>query len=740
MRTAHRPNPDDFISLLSSEDEAPLTRKRKYSAAEQASAGRNRDSQGRAKRVRTSQAPGDSITGANGLKAGKHEVVEGSDIAIPGFGSHGEKKKAGGFSPDSVFLPKSPPMFTLQSISLQLPVFSPQREGTWLTRFTEWAQLLCSANRDSPSAAEITPALIRTAYKQYIDIHSRLKSNKKRAARLVAQQFKDSSLLDLIRAFRPLQNEAAQLTAAAQETLEEGLDATLAGSEIRLDSLRPLALPPQSQILSSAAAPPSLLTEQSGALYILDVAPQLPQDATMCETILASQQGSQPASQLDLLPEPQPKHLRQTQHASVKVTMSLPSAVPSGAEALRQQRLYFPSARDPFNMCLLCGAEGHVADKCTRSCQLCGKKDHWDLCCPLWQAKCGKCYRVGHSDEACWYPEEHYWVFCTYCRSAESHLSSDCMSLYRSFRPGPGTIKRVNALPVSCAKCGSKKHFHGDCRPNGMPALRCDHRFHLDNMRQYLDPASSAGPIIGTDACRVAPKAGGFRVYGQVLASPVDNVHYYSGSDDSDEGLHHLQPPTIHRQHASHRHPLAHCRHEPVRHIAPRHLHRILRHLVEAEEEDVVEVAIMVAQVANRDKVVRLLRMFRDVMRDKCKVANMCRVDKASRLAEMAGVAEMDKDIMKALIYTISRVFEKTKTAQANRMARESEAKGSDDVAEEVQMDTNEAKTDKLHKMFQLIRLIKQAKSTQVNKRARENELQDKDDVDRITKAKLNGA
>jgi hypothetical protein len=201
---------------------------------------------------------------------------------------------------------------------------------------------------------------------------------------------------------------------------------------------------------------------------------------------------------------------------------------------------------------------------------------------------------------------------------------------------------------------------------------------------------------------------------------------------------------------------LAHCRHETVHHIAPRHLHRILCHLVEAEEEeDVVEAAIMVAQVANRDKVVRLLRMSRDVMRNKCKVANMCRVDKASRLAEAAGVAEvkaakagnevarkvkMDKDIMKALMYTISRVFEKTKTAQANRMARESEAKRSHDVAEEVQMDTNEAKTDKLHKMSQLIRVIKQAKSTQVNKTARENELQDRDDVDRFTKAKMNGA
>ncbi|KAL7824111.1 hypothetical protein V8C26DRAFT_418225 [Trichoderma gracile] len=731
--TTRRPNPDDFISLLSSEDEAPLTRRRKRSEAEPAGGVGNWASQGRAKRVRVSPAPsGGGVIGAKGFKAGKPDAVEGPDSKLPGSGAHGEKKNVGGFSPDSVFVPKSPPVFTFDSISLQLPVFSPQREGTWLTRFTEWAQMLCSANRDSPSAAEITPALIRTAYKQYIDLHSRLKSNKKRAARLVAQQFKDSSLLDLIRAFQPLQNEAAQLTVAVEETLEESLEATLAGSEIRLEAPRPLALPPQTQILSAAAAPPSLLTEQSGALYIIDVAPQIPLTATMRETLPVSQAVSQLGPQSNLLPAPQPTHLRQTQHASIKATMSPPSAIPSGAEALRQQRLYFPSAKDPSNMCLLCGAEGHVADKCTKSCQLCGEKDHWERCCPLWRVSCGKCYRAGHSDEACSYPEEPFWLLCLYCRASDSHDSKECMTLYRSFNPGPGTIKKVNALPVSCAKCGSSKHYHADCHPLGLPMPRRDHRFHLDNMRQYLDPTSSTGPIIGKDAYRVAPKARGFRVYGQVVASPSGNVHYYSGSDDSDEGLH--------RQHASHRHLLAHHhRHVPVHHIAPRHHHRILHLLVEAAVGDVVEAAIAVAEVANMNKVV-LLRMSRSIKRNKCKVAEMYRMGKASRPVGAAGAAEMDKDnIKEAWMYPTSRVIEETKMAQANRMARGSEAKDIDDVAERVQMDTREAKTDRSRKMSKLTRLIKQAKSTQVNKTVRANELQDEDGVARITKTKTDG-
>ncbi|KAL7814675.1 hypothetical protein V8C44DRAFT_325849 [Trichoderma aethiopicum] len=524
-----RPNPDDFISLLSSEDEAPLTRKRKYSEEDPAGGGGERASKGRAKRARASSASVPSLTGAKRIKAGKADAVKSADIRESGFGAHVEEKNIGVFSPDTVFLPKAPPIFTIDSISLQLPVFSPKREGTWLTRFTEWAQLLCSANRNSPNAGEITPAVIRTAYKQYIDIHSRLKSNKKRAARLVAQQFKDSSLLDLIRAFPPLHNEAAQLTAAVEEAFEESSEATSAGLDIRLDAPRPLALSPQIQFLSSAAAAPDVLTEQSDALYMIDVAPQLVQNTTVRERLLVTQP--------ELLPASQPKHFRQTQQFSIEASMSLQSAIPSGAEALRQQRLYFPSAKDPSNMCLLCGGEGHIADNCTRSCRFCGEKGHWDHCCPSWALYCENCYRPGHLEATCWDVKERHWGVCAYCRSGDHHSSQNCMTLYRSFRPGPDTIKKVNSLPVSCAACGSRKHFHGDCPNFGVFGLRRDHRFHLDNMRQYLDPTSSAGPIVGTAACQKTPKAGGFRVSGRVLASPVDNVQYYSGSDDSDEGL-----------------------------------------------------------------------------------------------------------------------------------------------------------------------------------------------------------
>ncbi|KAL6873326.1 hypothetical protein HDV57DRAFT_524172 [Trichoderma longibrachiatum] len=696
-----QPNPDDFISLLSSEDEAPLTRKRKYSEEDPVGGGGERASKGRAKRARASSASGPSLTGAKRIKAGKVDAIKSADIRESGFGAHGEEKKTGVFSPDTVFLPKAPPIYTINSISLQLPVFSPKREGTWLTRFTEWAQLLCSANRDSPGAGEITPAVIRTAYKQYIDIHSRLKSNKKRAARLVAQQFKDSSLLDLIRAFPPLHNEAAQLTAAVEEAFEESSEATSAGLDIRLDAPRPLALSPQIQFPSSAAAAPDVLTEQSDALYMIDVAPQLVQTTTVRERLLVSQP--------ELLPASQPKHLRQTQQFSIEASMSLQFAVPSGAEALRQQRLYFPSAKDPSNMCLLCGGEGHVADNCTRSCRFCGGNGHWDHCCPSWALYCENCYRPGHLEATCWEVKERHWGVCAYCRSGDHHSSQNCMTLYRSFRPGPDTIKKVNSLPVSCAACGSQKHFHGDCPNFGVFGPRRDHRFHLDNMRQYLDPTSSAGPIVGTAACQKTPKAGGFRVSGRVLASSVDNVQYYSGSDDSDEGLH--------------RHPLTRFHHVPIHH--GRH-HRLAYPAIEVARQGVVEAVREVAEVVPEaakmiplHKVVKLLKMSRFINR------KMERVAKASKTAgaaavngrnEVAKLVKVDRDIKESQMYTASTLIKETSLAQVNRTVRQKGAKGDNDVVETVQMDAKEAMTGKLHKMVQLIRLIKQVKSAQVNK------------------------
>ncbi|PTB69760.1 hypothetical protein BBK36DRAFT_17130 [Trichoderma citrinoviride] len=621
--TRHQPKPVDFISLLSSEDEAPLTRKRKYSEEEAASVGGKTATKRRVKRARASSASGDSVTRAKSFKEGKLEEDEGSDTGVPGFARHGEKKKVEKFTANTVFMPKSPPIFTIHPISLHLPVFAPQREGTWLTRFTEWAQLLCTANTNSPGAAEITPALIRAAYKQYIDIHSRLKSNKKRAARLVAQQFKDSSLLDIIRAFRPLQNEAAKLTDAAEEALEEALEETLADSTTRFDAPQPPALPPQTQILSAAAAPPSLLTEQSGALYIIDVSPQLPQTATTHETI--------PVPQPELLPALSRKPLRQTQHSSLKITMSSQSAIPSGAEALEQQRRYFPSATDPSNMCLLCGQEGHIAGKCTRSCRFCGEKGHWDYNCPSWSVRCADCWRSGHTQENCRYPNEPFWLVCGYCRAPEDHERWQCMTLFRSFRPGPDTIKKVNALPVSCAACGSEKHFHGDCRKDGAPNLPYHSKFHLDNMRQYLDPTSSSGPIIGTDACRPATKVGGFRISSRALASPVDNVQYYSGSDDSDDGL------------------------------------------------------------AIKKKMCKVANMYRVVKASK--TVKAVGAAEANGVSEVTKLAKLDRDIKEVQLYTMCKVIKEAKMAQVNnRTAMKKEVTGSgDDVAKTVKMDTKEA-------------------------------------------------
>ncbi|KAL6878770.1 hypothetical protein J3F83DRAFT_758603 [Trichoderma novae-zelandiae] len=708
----HQSNPNDFISLLSSEDEAPLTRKRKYSDEEPASVGRQRASAGRFKRARATSASGDSVAGAKASEKG--EV----DIGVPGLGTNGDKKETGRFVPGSVFVPKSPPIFAIHSISLQLPVFSRQREGTWLNRFTEWVQLLCSTNMDSPSAAEITPALIRAAYQQYVDVHSRLKSNKKRAARLVARQFQDSALLDLIRAFRPLQHETTQLTAAVEETLEE----TLAEPNIRFDAPRPQTLPPQTQTPPAAVAPLSRFTEQSSALYIIDVAPQLPQTANMSGSL--SHRVSQPASQ--------PKHLQKAQRSSTNLaTMSLRSAVPSGAEAREQQQRYFPSAKNPFNMCLLCGREGHAAEKCITACRFCGETGHWDCICPSWELECTNCWRYGHSEEACWYPKrDGHWCFCGVCDSPD-HRRRDCMTLHRSFHPDEKTIKKVNALPVSCAACGSEEHFHKDCRRDGGPVLPYDSKFHLDNMRRYLDPTSSSGPIVGTDACRGAPKAGGFRICGRALASPVDNVCYYSGSDDSDEGLHHIFPRHHHRLPS-----------------LGRKLTGILDLDVEVEVAGVVEVAAAVARMVQLHKMAELLKMYRDIRIKMCKVAKVYKVVKTSKpatAAEVNGVNEvaealeavlkeakmvkMDRDIKEAHMYTMSKLIKVASMAQVNRTVRRTEAKGGGEVAKRVKRVRMARMIRMVTREAQVYKLLKVAK---VNKTVRENGLQDGDEVDEV--------
>ncbi|KAK4075419.1 uncharacterized protein Triagg1_4540 [Trichoderma aggressivum f. europaeum] len=474
-------NPGDFISL-SSDDEPPLAKKRKSPENDISNiAGLDAPAE-RSKRARVSSASASS-TGAKVSEEGEIDEDEGSEGEIRTPSTGGDGKKSRGFASSGAFVPKSPPVYTSDSISLQLPVFSQQREGTWLARFEEWAQLLCTAN--ATSFAKLTPKVIQDAYKQYIDTHSRLKANKKRAARQAAEQYKDTSLADLIKSLQPRQSNVAQLPAVLPEAL----------GELKTQSDASSQLPARAQVSHKSEnldpavpLPPKSLTTQTDGYFVIDVKPQPLQTANSREPRPMSQLAPQPAA---------------------KTAMSQRPGLLSGEDALEQQRRYFPSASDPSNMCLLCGREGHTADGCTNcACKRCGQDDHWQYACPSLDLKCDKCDIRGHSAAGCaTVREERGYVFkCSLCHST-AHTDERCTQPWRSFHPEAETIKTVTALPVSCASCGSSQHFSANCITDRVamdPTFPTNPTFSMYNMSRYIDAASTSFAIIGAD--ELAPK------------------------------------------------------------------------------------------------------------------------------------------------------------------------------------------------------------------------------------------
>ncbi|KAK1246790.1 hypothetical protein MKX08_000592 [Trichoderma sp. CBMAI-0020] len=487
---AAQSNSGDFISLLSSEDERPLPKKRRSPNDSPASNDGPNASTERSKRTRISSVSAESITGAKVSEEGEIDEDFEGEVYTPDTGSEG--KRSGDSTSGAVFLPREPPVYTNASLSLQLPVFSQQREGSWPVRFKEWVQLLYTTN--SPQAAELTPTLIRAAYAQYIDIHSRLKSNKKRSAKLGADSFDDTSLAQLLASLRPAAAHAQQ---TANGLTEPQAQAGVSDQLQTPDNKNDQPTVSNGQPDESAA--------QAGGVYVVDVNPQ---------PLSSNAQRQQP--------EPQP----------TKNAMPPREGVPSGDDALQQQHRYFPSAADPSNMCLLCGREGHTADSCTNdSCKFCGENDHWDYACTSIKLRCRKCNQLGHKAASCTEKlalTKQEGLACSYCNSSD-HLETDCTEIWRSFHPETGTIKTVTALPASCSLCGSAKHYSGDCSQRGDSAP--NPTWSLANKSQYLDPTCGSFAISSV-AEPVSNKQSDLRIRGH--ASRANTVHYSEGEDSDD--------------------------------------------------------------------------------------------------------------------------------------------------------------------------------------------------------------
>ncbi|KAK5987233.1 Protein AIR2-like protein [Cladobotryum mycophilum] len=405
---SEEPNPGGFISISSSEDEAPPPKKKRTLQVDDASLTNPADDSltNRSKRARVSSSAG-SISDAKGSEEGEINENEGELDDAEGRTSvegGGEKNSEG------VFLPQDPPLYDNDSVTFQLPVFSQKREGSWFTRFKGWVQVFYSSN--SQHAALLTPALVSAAYTRYIDSHSGLKQSKKRGAKQAAAKLDETgALASFLRnlqssgefqqhgdvAIRPdsQSNPPAESAEAGQES----------GSGGKNSSDQPVAT--------------------LGSVYVVD---GVKQENPNTQDPAASSQSNGPDGP----------------------TMAHKEGVPTGDDALAQQRRYFPSASDPTNMCLLCSREGHIATGCTRSlCSFCGKDDHWSFACSTIPTRCGKCKQLGHASKGCVEKlalTKDEGLSCLYCK-ARDHLENQCTQAWRSFQPEAGLIKTVVSLP-----------------------------------------------------------------------------------------------------------------------------------------------------------------------------------------------------------------------------------------------------------------------------------------------------
>ncbi|OAQ62105.1 zinc knuckle domain-containing protein [Pochonia chlamydosporia 170] len=374
-------------------------------------------------------------------------------------------------------VPPEPPTYMAGSVSLGLPALSPKKEGSWHARFKDWVQVFCKHNSHNVSA--ITPRVAVDAFVYYLESYSGLRQSKKKAAKQVASRVE------------------------MQSTIQSTIDAIQ---------------------LSTGASSRQVAPEPSTNLN--STTPAAPPQGTRGES---EEEGEVLSNGSHTSPEDL-KLKRQNGDVSI-----VRGGVPTGAEELEQQRRYFPSAADPSNMCLLCGLEGHRAIHCSRSkCRFCDSYDHWDFCCPGIQERCTKCRQLGHKAATCVEKlilTKEEGLVCLFCKSTE-HLENDCTEIWRSFHPEAQTIHTVVYLPSSCAVCGSKDHFSGDC---GQRRGICSNpTWSLQNRSLYMDPKCDALSIEdasnpgGNKRSLRAPEA---KIRGH--AARTANVHY-SESDDSD--------------------------------------------------------------------------------------------------------------------------------------------------------------------------------------------------------------
>ncbi|KAI9172495.1 Protein AIR2 [Paramyrothecium foliicola] len=396
-----------------------------------------------------------------------------------------------------------PPLFKHESLSLKLPTLSQRRDGSWPSRFKDWASLFCTSNAEHANI--LTPVVVRAALTYYVDHLSGLKRPKKKTAKSAINQMEESGVL------KHVVDSCLSSTGAGR--VAAGPDDGNAASSTKPNSLPGNSIAPgnteQNKASADASAPVTGGSEKPDAAQASSTETNMPSVASGTHT---TGQGISSNGVIEIRRE----------------------NLPLGTDAVEQQHRYFPSASDPSSMCLLCGQQGHAATNCTDApCKFCSSLDHWHFSCPS-RVRCGKCRQLGHGTSRCVEKlalTKAEGLACSFC-GASDHSEQECTDVWRSFHPDATTVHPVVFISPSCARCGSGEHYAADCGQRRNTA--CNPTWSLRNRNLYIDPNCGTAPI---------EDAGGPRGPARVTREPeikirghaarTNNVHY-SESDDSD--------------------------------------------------------------------------------------------------------------------------------------------------------------------------------------------------------------
>ncbi|KAF4964000.1 hypothetical protein FSARC_8026, partial [Fusarium sarcochroum] len=398
------------------------------------------------------------------------------------------------------------PDYKQGTVNFKVPNLANKKGGSWLNRFKDWVRAFHALNVENSDA--ITSSLAQSAYAYYIDHHAGLKPKKKKNAKQVAKELESTGELEaLLRSLQP--------SSVTQSTLD-----TWVKRQPRKEPVRKGKRSRASSVSEGEIDEADEQESESEAEY----EPTLSKNERTGED---AKEGSGNNAQTNG---------NSTSDASNH--QNLPPInthrnVPTGNDALEQQRKYFPSANDPAQMCILCGLNTHLAPSCpTLVCSSCGSLDHPDICCPE-KERCDKCRQLGHQAAHCTEKlalTKEEGLACAICNSTD-HFEKQCTQVWRSFHPDTYAVKKVAFIPASCSMCGSDRHFSSDC--NRRRDSLSNPTWSLKNRDQYVDPDCGMAAIeeaTGGPQNARSMRAPELKIRGH--AARTTNVHY---SDDDSE-------------------------------------------------------------------------------------------------------------------------------------------------------------------------------------------------------------